>query len=89
MPVHRALFVAEHSPHAPVGWQAGVVPPHSPSPLQARQICAVRSQTGVAPPHCALEVQGTQTPRAVSHEGIAPVQRALLVAEHSAHAPEA
>ena len=87
--MQRVLLVIEHSPHAPEGSQAGVAPPHSPSPAQARHALTARSQTGVAPPHCALEVQGTQTPRAVSHEGIAPVQRALLVAEHSAHAPEA
>jgi len=36
VPVHSELFVAEHWPHAPDGWQAGVAPPHSPSPAQAR-----------------------------------------------------
>ena len=55
-PVQRALFAAEHSPHAPDGWQAGVAPPHSPSPAQARQACVARSQTGVAP--AALRVRG-------------------------------
>jgi len=86
--VQRALFVAEHSPHAPDVWQAGVAPPHSPSPAQARQAWAVRSQTGVAPEHCAFEVQGTQTPRTSSHEGVAPVQRDVFVVEHWPHAPE-
>jgi hypothetical protein len=55
-------LVAEHCPHEPEGWQAGIAPPHSPSPAQARQVCAVVLQTGVAPPHCALDVQGTQAP---------------------------
>ena len=63
-PVQRAAFVAEHSPHAPEGSQAGVVPPHSPSPAQARHALIERSHTGVAPPHWALDVQGTHTPRA-------------------------
>jgi hypothetical protein len=87
--VQRALFVREHSPHAPDGWQAGVGPPHSPSPLQARQALAARSQTGVAPPHWAFDVQGTQTPRARSQAGAAPVQRDAFVAEHWPHAPDA
>jgi hypothetical protein len=36
VPVHDVRFVAEHAPHAPPGWQAGVAPPHSPSATQAR-----------------------------------------------------
>jgi hypothetical protein len=55
-------FVAEHWPHEPDGWQAGVVPPHSLSPAQARQVWVVVLQTGVAPPHWAFEVQGTHVP---------------------------
>jgi len=85
--VQRALFVAEHSPHAPVGWHAGVVPPHSPSAAQARHALIERSHTGVAPPHCALDVHGTQTPRASSQAGVAPVHRDVFVAEHWPHAP--
>ena len=49
--VHRVVLVAEHWPHAPPGWQAGVAPPHSLSPAQARQVCVVVLQTGVAPLH--------------------------------------
>ena len=59
-PVHWAVFVAEHCPHAPEAWQAGVVPPHSLSPLQARQVWVPVLHTGAVPPHCALETQGTQ-----------------------------
>jgi hypothetical protein len=50
-PVHAVLFVAEHWPHAPDGWQTAVTPPQSPSPAQVRQLCAVASQTGLLPPH--------------------------------------
>ena len=74
--------MAEHCPQAPDGWQAGVVPPHSPSPAQARQAAVARSHTGVAPPHCAFEVHATQTPRPTSQAGVAPLQRAAFVAEH-------
>ena len=70
--MQRALFVAEHSPHAPVGWHAGVVPPHSPSAAQARQVCVAVLQTGVVPPHWAFDVHGTQVALAVSHTGVAP-----------------
>ena len=59
-PEHCTGFVAEHWPQAPQGSQAGVAPPHSPSPAQARQLCVVVLHTGVAPPHCALVRQGTQ-----------------------------
>jgi len=79
---------AEHSPQAPVGSQAGVAPPHSPSPAQARQALTARSQTGVAPEPCAFEVHGTQRPRAVSQAAAAPVQRDAFDAEHCPHAPD-
>jgi hypothetical protein len=65
-----------------------VLPPHSPSPAQARQALIARSHTGVAPEHCALDVHGTQTPRAASHAGVAPLQRLVLLAEHWPHAPD-
>ena len=55
-------FVAEHWPQAPDDWQAGVDPPHSPSPLQARQTCVAVLHTGVVPPHCAFDTHGTQVP---------------------------
>ena len=59
-PLQAEAFVAEHWPQAPLAWQAGVVPPHSPSPAQARQACVVVLQTGAVPPHWALEMHGTQ-----------------------------
>ena len=86
--MQRVVFVAEHSPQAPVGSHAGVVPPHSPSAAQARQTLVPVSQTGFVPEHCALEVQPTHTPCATSQTGVAPVQRELLVAEHWPQAPD-
>jgi hypothetical protein len=82
-------LVAEHCPHDPEGWQAGVAPPHSPSPAQARQVCVVVLQTGVAPPHWAFEMHGTQVPAAVRQTGVAPPHALAFVAEHCPHAPEA
>jgi hypothetical protein len=37
-PEHFDVLLAEHCPQAPLAWQAGVAPPHSPSPPQARQV---------------------------------------------------
>jgi len=92
VPVHCEVFVAEHWPHAPDEapdvWQAGVAPPHSPSPAQARQTCADTLQTGVVPPHSASEMQFTQVPFATLQAGIEPVQRVVLVAEQTPQAPE-
>ena len=47
-PPHCAAFVAEHCPHAPDAWHAGVAPPHSPSPAQPRHEWNAGSHTGVA-----------------------------------------
>jgi hypothetical protein len=85
--VHAERFVAEHWPHAPDASHAGVAPPHSPSPAQARQVFVPPSQTGVAPPHWAPETHGTQTPAATSQTGVAPPQRVAFEAEHWPHAP--
>ena len=60
--MHAEVLPAEHWPHAPVGWQAGVAPPHSPSAEQPRQARVVPSHTGVAPEHCAFEVQAAHVP---------------------------
>ena len=62
VPMQRSELPAEHWPHAPPGWQAGVDPLHSLSPLQARQVWNAGSQTGVAPPQSASARQGTQVP---------------------------
>jgi hypothetical protein len=63
--VHAVELVAEHWPQAPDDSQAGVAPPHSPSPAHWRHMCVVVLQTGVVPLHCAFDVQGTQVPVAV------------------------
>jgi hypothetical protein len=88
-PVHLMVFVAEQTPQAPDVWQAGVGPPHSLSPGQARQVCAVVLQTGVVLPHWAFETQGTQVPVVVRQIGVAPLHAEALVAEHCPQAPEA
>jgi hypothetical protein len=42
-------LLAEHCPHAPVGWHAGeVAVVHSESPPQPRQVWNAGSQTGAA-----------------------------------------
>ena len=87
--MHWAVLVAEHWPQAPDVWQAGVVPPHSPSPAQARQMCVAVLQTGLVPPHSALVMQFTQVPVGTSQAGVVPVQRLVLVAEQMPQAPEA
>jgi hypothetical protein len=86
-PTHWLLLAAEHSAHAPDGWQAGVPPPHSPSPEHARHACVVRSQMGDAPPHCPDPRQPTQTPLTALHTGVVPAQVAAFVAEQAPQAP--
>jgi hypothetical protein len=61
-PEHCVVFVAEHWPHEPFGWQAGAEPGHCASLVHAWQTWVVVLQTGVEPPHWAFEVHGTQTP---------------------------
>jgi hypothetical protein len=61
-PEHCVVLLGEHWPQAPDDWQAGVAPPHSPSPPQPRQLCVAPSQTGVVPPQSALATQRTQVP---------------------------
>ena len=82
-------MVAEHWPQAPDASQAGVVPPHSASAPQARQVCDAVLHTGVVVPHWAFEVHGTQVPDVVKQAGVPPVHWVLLVAEHCPQAPEA
>jgi hypothetical protein len=80
-------LLAEHWPQAPVGWQAGVAPPHSLSPPQARQVCVAVLQTGVVAPHWAFEVHGTQVAVGTSQAGVAPAHLVALVAEQTPQAP--
>jgi len=82
------VLPSEHCPQAPDGWQAGLVPPHSPSPAQARQVCVARLQTGAVPAHCAFDTHGTQVALATSQAGVAPMQRLAFVAEQTPQAPE-
>ena len=73
-PVHAAALPAEHWPQRPLGWQAGVAPPHSLSPPHARQVRNAGSQIGVAPPQSALTRQPTHAFVLVLHTGVAPEQ---------------
>jgi hypothetical protein len=70
--VQAVALVAEHCPHAPDDWQAGVAPPHSLSPLQARQVRKAGSHTGVVPPQSASARHPTQVLVAVRQTGVAP-----------------
>ena len=88
-PVHCDLFEAEHWPQAPELWQAGVAPPQSVSPAQARQVCVVVLHTGLVPPHSALLIQLTQVPLGTSQVGVVPVHLLVLVAEQVPQAPDA
>jgi len=65
------------------------VPPHSPSPAQARHVCVARLQTGAVPAHCAFDTHGTHVALATSHAGVAPPQRLAFVAEQTPQAPDA
>jgi hypothetical protein len=87
VPVQAAALLLEHWPQAPEGWQAGVDPPQSVSPAQARQACVVVLQTGVVPAHCVSTRQPTQLPALVSQTGVAPPQALAFVLEHWPHAP--
>jgi len=60
--VHAVALPAEHWPHAPPGWHAGVAPPHSLSPAQPRQEWNAGSHTGVAPPQSLSAWHATHTP---------------------------
>jgi hypothetical protein len=86
-PVHFVRLVAEHTPHDPLGSQAGVAPPHSLSLAQARQACVVGSQAGFTPGHCAPVTQPTQVPEPTSQAEVVPTQRRVFVTEHAPHAP--
>lgn len=76
-PAHWVAFPAEHCPQAPDVWQAGVLPPHSLSPLHARQVRKDGSQMGVVPPQSALARHPTQVFVDVLQTGVAPEQFVL------------
>jgi hypothetical protein len=83
-PVHTTALPAEHWPQRPFGWQAGVAPPHSLSPPQARQVRKAGSQIGVVPPQSALARQPTQDFVPVLQTGVAPEQ--CVLDRHCTHA---
>lgn len=85
--MHWVALVAEHSPQAPVGRHAGVVPSQSSSSRQAAQVWLVRLQRGVAPVQSESAAQATQFPSSTSQTGADASQAASLVAEHSPHVP--
>jgi hypothetical protein len=85
--MQRVALVAEHWPQAPPGWQAGVRPPHSLSPAQARHWWKAASQTGVAPEQSASARQLTHVPAVVRQTGVAPWQADVLPSEHWPQAP--
>ena len=87
-PVHSVALVPEHWPHAPEGWHAGVAPPHSLSPAQARHAWKVASHSGADVGQSASARHDTQLPADTRQSGRAPVQRVALPAEHSPHAPD-
>ena len=89
MPVQRAVLPSAHCPQAPVGSQAGVAPPHSASPAQARQVCVARLHTGAVPAHWASATHATHVPAPTSHAGVAPVQADAFEAEHWPQVPSA
>jgi hypothetical protein len=60
--VQAVAFEAEHWPQAPLAWQAGLVPPHSESPAQARHEWKAGSHTGAALGQSASARHGTQVP---------------------------
>jgi len=84
---HWDALLAEHCAQAPVGWQAGATPPHSPSPVQPRQVCEPGSHTGFAPLQSAAARQPTQVPATALQTGVAPVHADTFWAEHWPHAP--
>lgn len=86
-PPQAVRLLAEHSPQTPVDIQAGVAPPQSPSPLQARQMRVPLSQIGVPPPQSAADRQPTQTLAMPSQSGRTPLQAAVFPAVHCTQAP--
>jgi hypothetical protein len=77
-PTHAVELPIEHCPHAPDDWQAGVLPPHSPSPEQPRQLRKAGSQTGVEPAQSVLPRQPTQVFVDGLQSGVAPPQVELV-----------
>ena len=86
-PPQALALLAEHCPHAPLAWHAGVAPPHSPSPPHARHRCEPPSHTGVAPEQSELATQRTHVPEGAKQTGVDPPHASEFEAEHWPHAP--
>ena len=75
--VQRIVFIVVHSVHAPASippvWQAGVFPPHSLSPAQARHLCVLPSQMG------RLAVLQSALPRHSTHRLLITRQRGAAI----------
>jgi hypothetical protein len=82
-PPHAMALPAEHWPQAPDGSQAGVVPPHSPSPPQARHVRNAGSQMGLLPAQSPFARQPTHVLVEVLHSVVAPLQ--VVLSMHSTH----
>jgi hypothetical protein len=87
-PAQAVMFVAEHAPQAPDGWQAGVAPPQSASPVHPRHVFVPASQTGFEPPHWSAAVQDTQIPDAALQPATGPVHFVVFEAEQTPQAPD-
>jgi hypothetical protein len=98
VPPHCAVLLAEHCPHAPETWQAGVegegqarVAPEPLSPLQPAHVADAVSQNGVVPEHC-VEFVAEHCPQApdARHAGVDGAGQARVAPEplsplHPAH----
>ena len=84
-PVHWVTLLAEHCPHAPDAWQAGVVPPQFASLAHFWQIW-LDPHTGVVPPQSFPVRHPTQVLTVVSQRGVAPLHCAS--AAQVTHAPK-
>jgi hypothetical protein len=85
--VQAVLLVAEHWPHAPLGWHAGAELGHWLSLAHAWHRCVLVLQMGDVPPHCAFVLQLAHTPSETLHTGVVPEHFVTFVAEQMAHAP--
>ena len=74
-PLHRPMFVPEHAPQAPLGWQAGAVAGHCESAAHGPHVC-VDEHTGVVPEQFESVRHATQTcgDAVVRQYGVAPLQ---------------
>ena len=79
VPPQWAAFVAEHSPHAPLGRHTGAVEGHSASAEHARHVFELESQRGFVPEQFVSARQPTHARgvTVVRQYGVAPEQSEL------------